>query len=165
MNRIRIILFALWESLCLVLAVLGAPVVARYVRWDTEPTTFTGGTDQPSWPTIRGDLPSWAWAWDTIDERMPAGMYESTMRQRLERWGPYWCTVSWLIRNRMMGLTAKLFGKPWARDVPVRWDFRHYGPLYFGWGWKKYRATPSADWVDGPFIVMPSVTIRLRSKK
>jgi hypothetical protein len=161
MRKLEIVGFALWEALGFVLAVLGAPIVAAFARWDDKPSSFTGGAQDNGPLTIRGDLPRWASAWETIDERLPGGMYEEQVRNVHRRFGRYVCSVYWLIRNRMMGLTAKLFGRPLAVDQPPRgMQSKVLGPLYFGAGWKKYRATPQAHWEQGPFIEMPSVTVR-----
>lgn len=148
------------------LAAVGAPLVCLFARWDEQTTTFTGGASMNGPATIRGDLPAWAAAWETIDERLPGGMYEATVRQVLNERGRYWCSVYWLTRNRMFGLTKALFGKPIGEhERPAWYRSKRLGWLYLGAGWKKYRATPQASWIDGPFVQMPSVTVRvLRGK-
>lgn len=161
MNPFFILWLMIYELIALVLAAFGAPIVCLFARWDKDVTTFTGGASDNGPPTIRGDLPRWAWPWETIDERLPGGMYEETVRKVHRRFGRYWCSVYWLMRNRMMGLSAALYGGP-PSPRSNRFYWRRIGPLYFGFGYKKYRATPQAHWVTGPFIEMPSVTIRLK---
>jgi hypothetical protein len=161
MTKIQIVGFALYEALTIVLALIGAPIVAAFVKWDSEPSVITGGAPLHAYPAIRGDLPGWAWMWATIDERMPCAMYEQTMRETLARVGPYWTTVRWLIRNRMMGLTKALFGRACTADDTVLYTKKIVGPFAFGAGWKRYRATPTARPDTGPFVAMPSVSVRL----
>lgn len=158
----EIALLAIYEALCLVVAVVCAPLVALAVRWDDGYSTFSGGDDLPQYPRVRGDLPWWLSWFQTFDERMPCGIYEPTMRAFLDRYGQYLCSVRWLIRNRMFGLSKALFGQEVEKDTPLVYMMTFKGPLMFGAGWKRYRATTTARHDTGPFVAIPSVTVRLR---
>lgn len=155
----RIVAQAIFELLCVPVAAIGAPIAVLFARWDTEPTTWTGGAPDNGPLTVRGDLPWWLSWFETFDERLPGGMYEPTVRKVYARVGRYWCSVYWLAwRNRMFGLAKFLFGKP---DGAHWLETRRFGPLVVEWGYKRYRATPQAHWQNGPFVVVPSFTIRL----
>lgn len=161
----QIVLMAGYTLLCGVLALVGAPLVAFFAKWDVEPTTWTGGAPNNGPPTIRGDLPWWLRWFQTFDERLPGGMYEPTVREWLPKYGWYGCSVRWMWRNRMFGLTKALFGRPLGRgEQPRGMRWKDVGPLRFGAGWKKYRATPEAHWFEGPFVELPSVTVRIAKR-
>lgn len=155
-----IVFFALYELVTIVLAIVGAPIVCLFARWDRWPTTWTGGAPDNGPPAVRGDLPHWARWWETFDERLPGGMYEPTVVRVYQRFGRYVCSVYWLAgRNRMFTLGKALFGRePAGRE----WHRRDLGPIWIGWGWKRYRATPHAHWERGPFVEVPSFTVRRR---
>lgn len=155
----RIVAHAAFEIACIPLALIGVPIAVLFARWDSGPTTWTGGASDNGPPTVRGDLP-WGLGWfGTFDERLPGGMYEPTVVKVYNAAGRYWCSVYWLVvRNRMFGLAKFLFGR---EDGEPRFESRTFGPIYVGWGYKRYRATPQAHWERGPFVLVPSFTIRL----
>lgn len=161
MTQLQITKLALYEILCVLLALL-APLVVLFAKWDESPTTFTGGAPRNGPPTVRGDLPRWLSWFGTFDERLPGGMYEKTVVENHRRFGRYWCSVLWLWRNRMFGLTLALFGRPTTREESLEYTRGEIGPLMYGYGWKRYRATPQAHWFDGPFVAVPSVTVRFK---
>jgi len=164
MSTTRIVLIVLFQLVSILLALVGVPIAALFARWDDKPTTFTGGAPNNGPPTIRGDLPRWAAWFGTFDERLPGGMYEPTVATVYRRFGRYWCSVYWLVvRNRMFGLTKALFGKPIPVDAdPAGMTWFEVGPFRVGYGTKKYRATPQAHWLDGPFVEIAVVSARFR---
>jgi hypothetical protein len=162
MKKTMIVKLAAFEILCVVLAVLFAPLAVLFAKWDKEQTSFTGGAPFNGPLTIRGDLPWWLSWFGTFDERLPGGMYESDVVENYRRFGPYLCSVLWLWRNRMFGLTKWLFSRPTDFDEKLEYVREEIGPFVYGYGWKRYRATPDAHWIEGPFIAIPSVTIRLK---
>lgn len=157
MKPIQLLIFAVLKR---VIALVCAPIVCLFARWDDRPTTFTGGLLNNGPLTVRGDLPWWAAWFETFDERLPGGMYEPTVRAVYDRFGRYWCSVYWLNRNAMFGMTKAIFGRPTTRDEILRYEWRTVGPVRIGWGWKRYRATPTAHWIDGPFVKILSATVR-----
>lgn len=158
----RIAGMALYELACIPLAAIGAPIAVLFARWDKEPTTWTGGASDNGPPTIRGDLPMWLSWFGTFDERLPGGMYEPTVRKVYERSGRYWCSVYWLVvRNRMFGLAKWLFGKP---DGEPWIEERRFGPLAVQWGYKRYRATPQAHWLNGPFVLVAFFSLGIKGR-
>ena len=159
-NIWRILAHAAFEIACIPIAIVGVPIAVLFARWDKEPTTFTGGAPDNGPPTIRGDLPWWLNWFGTFDERLPGGMYEPTVVKVHERFGRYVCSCYWLIvRNRMFGLAKFLFGKE-AEGPPPQQRWRIESPFLIGWGYWRYRATPQAHWVNGPFVDVAKVTIR-----
>ena len=154
----KIAVLLIYEVLCRLIAFVCVPFVVLAARWDTMPTTFTGGAAFNGPATIRGDLPWWLAWFETFDERLPGGMYEPTVRKVYEKAGAYWCSVYWLNRNAMFGLTKFLFGKDEER---TGYEWRVFGPIKVGCGWKKYRATPAAHHITGPFVYVLSATVRL----
>lgn len=162
MTQLQIAKLALYEILCVFLALVLAPIAVRFAKWDDRPTTFTGGLIDNGPPTVRGDLPSWLSWVGTFDERLPGGLYEETVVANYNRFGRYWCSVLWLWRNRMFGLTLRLFGRPTTRTEALVYTRGEVGPFMYGYGEKRYRATPQAHWFDGPFVAVQSVTIRLK---
>lgn len=135
------------------LALIGAPIVCAFARWDRTPTQFTGGAVQGPL-AVRGDLPRWARWWETPDERLPGGLYERTVERVWRRYGRYVCSVYWLgVRNRMYGLSFALFGRQVDR-APEGYQrtIKYYGPIMIDYGNFYYRATPEAHWQSGPFI-------------
>jgi hypothetical protein len=164
MARIRVTLLAMYEILCIPLALVGVPIALLFAKWDDTTSTFTGGAEDNGPPTIRGDLPVWAAWFGTFDERLPGGMYEPTVVAIHRRFGRHVCSAYWLIvRNRMFGLTKALFGKPIAKhDSPAGMAWSDIGPVRIGYGTKKYRATPEAHFSNGPFVEVASFTIRFK---
>lgn len=155
---LRIAAQAVFEIGCIPLAVIGVPIAVLFAQWDKDPVTFTGGASDNGPPTVRGDLPWWLSWFGTFDERLPGGMYEPSVVRVYNRWGRYVCSCYWLIvRNRMFGLAKFLFGRAPGGEW---WESRRLGPIYTGWGYKRYRATPQAHWVNGPFVAVASFTIR-----
>lgn len=120
----------------------------------------------------RTKLPDWLWWFQTPDEPLPGGLYEPTVLTWYQILGYYWCSVLWLIRNRMYGLSW-YFGKPadgYLDSVPgeiVRrgdlwrgwWKF---GPIVFQAGWKVHRKDFDAKAQTGPFWAIPFVSLRLK---
>lgn len=160
----KIILIAsllLYRAACRVLALVCVPPAVLLARWDDYPTTWTGGASENGPPTVRGDLPRWLAWFGTPDERLPGGMYEPTVRGVYNRFGRYWCSVYWLVnRNAMHGLNAALFGRPTTLDEVMDYEWRSVGPFMVGYGWKRYRATPTAHFHRGPFVKVLTATIR-----
>ncbi len=155
----RIVWQALFELVCIPVALFGVPIAVLFARWDDGPTTWTGGAPDNGPPTVRGDLPWWLSWFGTLDERLPGGMYEPSVVSVYNRWGRYICSCYWLVvRNRMFGLAKFLFGRA---DGDPWFEWRELGPVKIGWGYKRYRATPQAHWQNGPFVLVPSFTIRL----
>lgn len=149
----------LLDLVAIPIAAVVVPFAVLFARWDKEPTTWTGGASDNGPPTIRGDLPMWLSWFGTFDERLPGGMYEPTVRKVYNAVGRYWCSVYWLVvRNRMFGLRKALFtvegGEPWRKE-------RRFGPLRLEWGVKRYRATPQAHWLNGPFVLIADASLEL----
>lgn len=153
------LLSLLLELVAIPIAAVFVPFAALFARWDSEPTTWTGGASDNGPPTIRGDLPMWLSWFGTFDERLPGGMYEPTVRKVYNAVGRYWCSVYWLVvRNRMFGLRKALFTVedygPWREE-------RRFGRLVLSWGVKRYRATPQAHWLNGPFVLIADASFEL----
>lgn len=79
-------------------------LAVAFSRWDTEKDAQ--GND-------RGDLPGWASAWSTPDERLPGDVVgEPTVRWVYQHLGKYASSAYWLLeRNRGMGFAFSL-GRP-----------------------------------------------------
>lgn len=134
-------------------------IAVLFSKWDDEPTPDSMG----QYPTIRGDLPGWAWWLATPNERLPGGTYEPTVLEWLKAWGPFWCSWYWLaVRNRQQGLAA-WFSVP----TSMPWDptkvYQERGSLWFlrypilgRWqaklGWRTYQ-------IGGEWRAVPCVTI------
>ncbi len=120
----------------------------------------------------RTKLPDWLWWFQTPDEPLPGGLYEPTVLRWYQTLGYYWCSVLWLIRNRMYGMSW-YFGRPADGYLdPVdgkivrrgdlwRW-YKQVGPIVLQAGWKVHRKDFDAHWRDGPFWAIPFVTVRLK---
>jgi hypothetical protein len=161
---------------------LFVPIVVLFAKWDDKPTTWTGGADDYDHPTIRGDLPRWAYIWGTPDERLPGDVRMHQTREVLdwttkkfgEKVGRYLTSVWWLWRNRMYGLSWATSARPsdgefdkpqtpglvWHESEGIwRW-WNRFGPVELQAGWKPHRADEKAHWQRGPFVVIRYVSIR-----
>jgi hypothetical protein len=146
-----------------------APLVALFIRWDTQPTPGSYG----EWPTVRGDLPRWLRCFQTPDERFPGGLYEPAVRHVLDFAGRYWCSVYWMTRNALMGL-PHVFAVPVAEawdgdaDPPLPEGYTRYDWkgrwLKGGYGWKTARTAPRMPGVPGRIVAIPFWTVRLASQ-
>lgn len=130
--------------------------------WDAQPSTDSNGTT----PTIRGDLPPWAWWLATPNERLPGGTYEPTVAWWLQHLGKYACSWYWLAcRNQLYGLMG-VFWRPLAQPWPLepgyyeadglwwlRKQFTVFGKAFqFKAGYRNY-------FVQGRWIGVPCLTI------
>lgn len=124
-------------------------------------------------PTVRVDivlgirveryaLPTWLAWFDTPDEYLPGGLYEPRVVDSLINWSSHYFTaVQWLAANRLYGLSWR-FGLRTSGYGAYPWRWRkETGPLVWLAGWKVHRATYDASEVDGPFIAIPFVSVRL----
>lgn len=142
-------------------------------RWDKVPTPGSWG----DYPTIRGDVPRWLSWLQTVDERLPGGLYEPTVVRILERYGRTLCSLYWIgWRNRAHGL-RRAMGRPsteaaWkssfkpderGRAYGVREDGTWYWSQLFGPSWLRlvvvagYRVYRLAD---GAYLAVPTATIK-----
>lgn len=145
------------------------PLAVALASWDKLPTAGSWGTH----PTIRGDVPR-ALRWlQTMDERLPGGLYEPTVERLLERVGRYWTSLYWLgWRNRAHGfrrLVSKASteaaylqrfpedesGKTKGVRVDGSWYWsRRLGPLRAVAGYRVYLL------LDGSYLAVPTCTIK-----
>lgn len=151
-----------------IMAILLAPFTPLVVLF-RGPTVRTDIVDGK--PVERSALPKWLWWWQTPDEYLPGGLYEPTVVRWL-KWGSWYTSWRWLLRNRMYGLQWS-FGKPVDsyfdpvhnelvfRDNLWRW-WKQFGPIVVQAGWKVHRKDFYASAQYGPFWAVPFVTIRLR---
>lgn len=175
-QRIIDVLIGIVEIPVHLLLSLAVPVVCLFARWDDWRTTWSGGADYPDYPTHRGDLPRWAYIWSTPDERLPGDVRMPQTRKVLDYWtgllgeraGRYVCSVWWLLRNRLYGLSW-LMGRPALRYIGLNEDApenrlwrRSYdlGPVQIRIGWKVHRADEHADASIGPFWAIRAVHIK-----
>ena len=143
------------------------PFALPFIEWDSEPSQsgYPPESD-PTYKTIRGDLP-WFLSWfQTPDERLPCGVYEDGMRATLERWGKYVAAYEWMgLRNQLMGLACWLGHDAlgyapedkdgfWT-DGQGTWTFSFcIGPVRFLTGHKVYRLQ------TGKYRAAPTFTLK-----
>lgn len=157
----RTIALALWVLLASLTAPFVVPIILLFVQ----------ETDD--------DLPRWAWAYDTPDEKSLVGMYEPAIEALHRRYG--WYVAAWVwfgLRNRCHGL-ASHYSVPapmhWSGLMPSRdnattslieineatgaWIYaRRFGWLLFVAGWQVYASSAHATGLE--YRPMLSVKIR-----
>lgn len=101
-------------------------------------------------------LPRWLYWFDTPDQWLPGGLYEPTVVKWYERFGWYGCTVLWLLRNRMYGLTHAL-GHP--ASIYDRTEKRQawVGKFLIEWGWERHYASRDPS---GEYWLLPEFSIK-----
>jgi hypothetical protein len=122
-----------WWAICVFLVIPAITIIAvDHATWDKEPSADSNG-ERPD--VIRGDLPSWAWFLATPDERLPGGTYEPTVDEYLEEHGPFACSVYWLYRNQLHGLSFAF-----AQRLPAPWPIfpGYYEVPELGLWWLRY---------------------------
>lgn len=145
------------------------PLAVGLARWDQAPTAGSWGTH----PTIRGDVPR-ALRWlQTIDERLPGGLYEPTVERLLQRAGRHGAALYWIgWRNRAHGL-RRVLGAPstqaaYLQRFPEDDDGKTQGVREDGtWYWSRklgpLRAVAGHRiylLLDGSHLAVPTCTIK-----
>ena len=93
---------------------LGLFLSLPFATWDKTPTGDQWGVGS----IIRGDLPKWATFLSTPDERLPGGLYESTVASVYDKYGKWITSLYWLgVRNCLMGL-AVAWGQRTSDYIP-----------------------------------------------
>lgn len=157
----RTIALALWVLLVSLTAPLVVPIILLFVQ----------ETDD--------DLPAWAWAYDTPDEKSLVGMYEPAIEALHRRYG--WYVAAWVwfgLRNRCHGLASR-YSAPalahWAGVMPGSdnaatiladtnaatgaWiHAQRFGPLLFVAGWQVYASSTYTTGLE----YRPVCTVKIR---
>jgi hypothetical protein len=146
-------------------------VLVWFIKWEDTPRSGQGADDL--YLTIRGYLPKPLRFAQTIDCPYPGGMYEITVKERLEAHGKLWCSYVWSGWRNPMGISG-FFQKPAENPNSLigvqsgnTLEFSRYSDGYWKvqknfknfmiqYGWEIYKVSDSEE-----YIMIPHLTARI----